>query len=204
MRKFLGSLALLVVAALVFTQIATAKEKTATVAIGAPAPEFTLQDQSGKTVNLADYKGKIVVLEWFNDACPFVVKHYSTGHMNSVASKYTGQGVVWLAINTTKNTDNAHNLKVAGDWKIDRPILNDSTGTVGKAYGAKNTPHMFIINKDQTIAYKGAIDSKPSTDASDIDGATNYVAQALDELLADKPVSQPETKPYGCGVKYAD
>lgn len=203
MRKFVPALLLLVIAAMVFTQVA-AKEKPASLVIGSGVPQFSLQDQTGKTVNLSDYKGKIVVLEWFNDGCPFVVKHYSTGHMNALASKYMAEGVVWLAINSTHDRDNAHNLKVAGDWKIDRPILNDSTGTVGKAYDAKNTPGMYIINKDQTLAYHGAIDSKPSTDAADLDGATNYVAKALDELLANKPVSQPETKPYGCGVKYAD
>ena len=203
MRKFLPSLVLLLAAAFVFTQVA-AKEKLPDLAIGKPVPNFSLQDQNGKTITLADLKGKIVVLEWFNEGCPFVQKHYSTGNMNAVAAKYTGEDVVWLAINSTSSATNASNLKAAEDWKIERPILNDSAGTVGKAYGAKNTPHMFVINKDQTLAYRGAIDSMASTESSDIAGSTNYVAKALDELKAGKAVSQPETKPYGCSVKYAD
>ncbi len=203
MRKFFYSFALLVVAAMVFTQIA-AKAKLADLAIGKPAPDFTLEDQNGKTVHLADLKGKIVVLEWFNEGCPFVQKHYSTGNMNAVASKHTGEDVVWLAINSSKSANNASNLKAAKEWSMDRPILNDASGAVGKAYGAKNTPQMFIINKDQTVAYRGAIDSKASAESEDIAGSTNYVAQALDELKAGKSVSQAETKPYGCSVKYAD
>ncbi len=203
MRKLAYSVALLVLAAMVFTQIA-AKAKLPDLAIGKAVPDFTLEDQNGKTVHLADLKNKIVVLEWFNESCPFVKKHYIKGDMNAVAGKYVGDDVVWLAINSTKTATNESNAKAAKAWSMDRPILNDATGATGKAYGAKNTPQMYIINKDQTLAYRGAIDSKSSADAGDIAGATNYVAKALDELKAGKPVSEPETKPYGCSVKYAD
>jgi peroxiredoxin len=172
--------------------------------IGQPAPAFSLQDQNGQTVSLDDYKGKLVVLEWFNDECPFVVKHYQQGHMQKLAKQYAEKDVVWLAINTTKSHDAAHNKEVAGKWNIDRPILDDSKEqTVGKAYGATNTPHMYVIDKNGTIAYAGAIDSNRSSDTKDIEGATNYVAKALDELLSGSNVSQPETKAYGCTVKYS-
>jgi peroxiredoxin len=170
--------------------------------VGQPAPAFSLQDQDGKTVSLADHKGKVVVLEWFNDECPFVVKHYKEGHMNKLAAKYADKDVVWLAINTTGSHDNAHNKAIAGKWNIDRPILNDQSGETGKAYGATNTPHMYVIDKNGVVAYAGAIDSNRSSNTEDIEGATNYVAKALDEVLAGSNVSQPETKAYGCTVKY--
>ena len=170
--------------------------------VGQAAPSFTLTDHNGKTVSLADYRDKVVVLEWFNDACPFVVKHYQEGHMNQLASKYASQGVEWLLINTTKDHDTSHNKEIAGKWNISRSILDDSKGTTGKAYGATNTPHMFVINKG-VLAYMGAIDNNDSEKTSDIQGAKNYVSQALDEILAGKPVSEPVTKPYGCSVKFA-
>jgi peroxiredoxin len=189
--------------AVAFTMHALAAKPDA-AKVGAAAPAFTLKDQSGKDVSLSDFSGKIVVLEWFNDGCPFVQKHYKTGNMNSVASKYAGKDVVWLAVNSTKSASQSHNAKVAGEWKMERPILDDSAGKVGHAYGATNTPNMFIIDKDGKLVYRGAIDSDTSDDAAATKTATNYVAKALDELLAGKTVSQPETKPYGCSVKYAD
>lgn len=200
----IGSVAALLAVSVLAGSYAGATEKAAAkVAVGSPAPAFSLQDQTGKTVSLADFSGKIVVLEWFNNECPYVVKHYKSGHMNETAKKYTDQGVVWLAVNTTKGKTNEDNKKVAGEWKIERPILNDSTGDVGHAYGAKTTPHMYIVNKDGNLAYIGAIDSKSTSNTDDISSSTNYVAKALDELLAGKPVSTPETKSYGCSVKYA-
>jgi peroxiredoxin len=171
--------------------------------IGKPAPEWTATCQEGKSHKLSDFAGKIVVLEWFNDQCPYVVKHYSGGHMNKLAKKYMDKGVVWLAVNSSNFTTNEANAKIAGEWKIERPILNDASGQIGKAYGAKTTPHMFIIDKEGKLAYMGAIDSDSSSDSSKIDGATNYVAKALDELLAGQSVSEPQTKAYGCSVKYA-
>jgi peroxiredoxin len=204
MKRVLFSLvAILTLSAFVVTSV-TAKEKAAAkAAIGSPAPAWTLQDQDGKSHNLSDFAGKIVVLEWFNNECPYVVKHYKEGHMNALAKKYEAQGVVWLAVNTTKGKSNDDNKKIAGEWKIERPILNDASGTVGTAYGARTTPHMYIINKDGILVYAGAIDSDRSADTSAVSGATNYVAAALDELLAGKPVSKAETNPYGCSVKYA-
>lgn len=173
------------------------------VKVGQAAPAFSLQDQAGKVISLADYKGKIVVLEWFNNECPFVVKHYKLGSMNALASKYTDKGVVWLAINSTKGKTNADNAAIAESWSIKRPILNDAEGTTGRAYGATRTPHMFVINAEGNVVYMGAIDSDTTSDPSKVEGATNYVAAALDELLEGKAVSKPETKPYGCTVKYA-
>jgi peroxiredoxin len=171
--------------------------------VGKAAPAWTLQDQDGKTHNLADFKGKIVVLEWFNNECPFVVKHYKNGDMNKLAAKYTDKGVVWLAVNSTNFHDNAHNTKVAADWNMGtRRILNDQSGEVGKAYGARTTPHMYIVDKDGVLAYAGAIDSKSGSDSAEIATATNYVAAALDQLLAGESVVTAETKPYGCSVKY--
>lgn len=205
-RMLRASLAALVAAAFVTVSVTgtSAQDKAKGVAIGQTAPGFSLQDQTGKTHNLADYSGKLVVLEWFNNQCPYVVKHYQGGHMNATADKYEDKGVIWLAINTTRGTDNAYNAKIAAEWKIDRPILNDAgDGAVGKAYGARTTPHMYVVNKDGTLAYMGAIDSNSSSKTEDISGSTNYVAKALDELLAGQPVSTPETKAYGCSVKYA-
>lgn len=199
----IGSVAALLAVSVMTGNFAGASEKAAKAAVGSPAPAFTLQDQNGRSHSLADFSGKIVVLEWFNNECPYVVKHYKGGHMNEVAKKYSDKGVVWLAINTTKGKSNEDNKKIAGDWKIDRPILNDASGEVGHQYGAKTTPHMYIINKDGNLAYIGAIDSNSSSNTDDISSSTNYVVKALDELLAGKTVSTSETKPYGCSVKYA-
>jgi peroxiredoxin len=182
-------------------QTAAAKSD-AKAKVGEPAPQFSLKDQDGKTVSLADYKGKVVVLEWFNDQCPYVVKHYTGGDMNTTAKKYAEKDVVWLAINTTAGKTAEDNKKVAGDWKIDRPILADTTSEVAQAYQSKNTPTMYVIDKEGKLVYMGAIDSDNSADQKKIAGATNYVAKALDEVLAGKPVSEPKTKAYGCGVKY--
>jgi len=203
MRHILIALALVLAGGIWLVSQAGAEDAKSSAAIGQAAPAFSLSDQNGKTVSLSDYAGKIVVLEWFNNECPFVVKHYSTGHMNALATKYSASDVVWLAINSSKSTTNERNLAVAGEWKIDRSILNDATGEVGHAYGAKTTPHMYIVDKTGKLAYMGAIDSVKSTEAGDIDGAQNYVASALDELLAGKAVSTPETASYGCSVKYA-
>ncbi len=171
--------------------------------VGEAAPEFTLKDQAGKDVALSDYKGKIVVLEWFNEGCPYVVKFYGGGNMNTWANSFKEKDVVWLAINSTSSSTQESNAKVAADWKIDRPVLNDADTKVAKMYGATNTPHMYVIDKDGKLAYKGAIDDKPTSEAGDIEGATNYVANAVNELQAGTAVSTPETKAYGCNVKYA-
>lgn len=181
----------------------------AEVTTGAAAPDFTLTDSSGTSHNLSDFKGKVVVLEWVNHGCPFVVKHYSPGNMQGLQAESTGKGVVWLSI--CSSAEGKQGYYTAEGWqKLNAEkggkataILLDPEGTVGKLYGAKTTPHMYVINAEGTLVYQGAMDDKPSTDSDDIPGAKNYVKAALDEVLAGKPVTTGQTKPYGCSVKYA-
>ena len=210
MRKILMPLTALAVVALAMSfSIAEENAETAaaksgaTAKIGEAAPNFSLQDQDGKTHSLSDYKGKLVVLEWFNDKCPYVVKHYSGGHMNALAKKYAEKDVVWLAINTTPGRSQEDNKAIASEWKMEHPILSDTTSEVARAYQSKATPTMYIIDKEGKLLYMGAIDSDNSADPKKVEGATNYVAKALDEILAGKEVSEPQTKAYGCAVKYS-
>lgn len=179
-----------------------AEDGTGGASVGALAPTFTLEDQSGKKVSLADFAGKIVVLEWVNPDCPFVQRHYKAKTMITLAEKYRPKGVIWLAINTTRYMNKDTNKQWVAQHRLPYPILDDHLGHVGKLYGAKTTPHMFIIDQLGKLVYAGAIDDDPGG----IKGkeAVNYVERALEELLAGKPVSQPQTKPYGCTVKYAD
>lgn len=183
----------------------------AAVETGKPAPDFTLSNEAGQAVKLSDYKGKTVVLEWLNEGCPFVQKHYHhSGNLPALQKKYTDKKVVWLSIVSSAEGKQGHwaTGEEASAFKAEQKaamthILKDADGAVGTAYGAKTTPHMFIVDAKGTLAYQGAIDNKPSTKAKDIAGATNWVAQALDEIQAKKPVSVSDTKPYGCSVKYA-
>jgi peroxiredoxin len=173
-------------------------------AIGQAAPAFKLTSTDGKEVSLSDYKGKIVVLEWFNPECPYIVKHHKINTtFNDLHKKYAGKDVVMLAINSSadgkQGSGKETNVKAAKDFKMEYPILLDPKGEVGKAYGAKTTPHCFVIGKDGVLAYAGAIDDDKSPETA---GKTNYVAKAVDELLAGSSVSTASTKPYGCGVKY--
>ena len=198
MRKWIG---MSTVAVLVMTMsLALAQDKkSGGVKPGDAAPSFSLQDQDGKTVNLSDHAGKIVVLEWFNNDCPYVVRHYEKEKTSAtLADKH--KEVVWLAINTTPGKTNADNKAVKEKWSIGYPILADTDGSVGKAYGAKTTPHMFIIDKNGTIAYAGGIDNDPN--GSKGADRVNYVDKALTELASGTSVSTPQAKPYGCGVKY--
>ncbi len=190
----------LAAAALYLTSARAADTAADTAAIGAAAPAFTLDNSDGKPVSLADYKGKTVVLEWINKDCPFVQRHHAAKTMENLADKYKSKDVVWLAINSSSSATNDIDKKTVETFSLNYPVLNDSAGSVGRAYGAKTTPHMFIIDKEGKLAYKGGIDNDPQGTKAN---RTNYVAQALDELLAGKPVSTPETKPYGCSVKYA-
>jgi peroxiredoxin len=175
--------------------------------VGQPAPAFTVSDLSGKPVNLADYKGKTVVLEWHNFGCPFVQKHYRSGNMQALQKKY-GNDVVWLAVNSTHRTssDYTEPAKLARQLSdfgaAPAKYLVDEPGTVGMAYGAKTTPHMYIIDPAGKLVYNGAIDDKRSTDVADVKTAKNYVVAALEEMKAGKPVSTASTTPYGCTVKY--
>jgi peroxiredoxin len=171
------------------------------VAIGAAAPQFSLQNYDGSTVSLKELAGKIVVLEWTNPNCPFVRRHYRAKTMTTLAAEYKTQNVVWIAINSSYTASNADNQTWAQANAIPYPILNDSKGATGHAYGASSTPDMFIIGTDGKLLYEGAIDNNP--DGSD-NNRVNYVRKALDEILAGKPVSVPVTQSYGCPVKYAD
>ncbi len=178
------------------------------VETGKPAPDFKLEGVSGKTVSLSDFKGKLVVLEWKNHGCPFVKKHYDSNNMQTLQSKYTKNGVVWLSIISSAEGKQGYVTAAEGladktKYKSDSTdVLLDPQGTVGQLYGAKTTPHMFVVAKDGTLAYQGAIDDKADADQESVKGAKNYVAQALDELAAGKKVSVASTKSYGCGVKY--
>lgn len=177
----------------------------ASAKIGQPAPAFELTDTDGKTVKLEDYKGKVVVLEWYNPECPFIVKHHKTNKtFNTLNTEYSSKGVVFLAINSSaKGMEGAGkelNAKMKKEFGLEYPVLLDEAGTVGRAYGAQRTPQVFVIDKAGTLAYKGAIDNNDDRSKA---GDKNYVKAALDEILAGKPVSNAETKPYGCSVKYA-
>jgi peroxiredoxin len=177
-------------------------------AVGTTAPDFSLTDSKGKTQTVSQYKGKYVVLEWFNPECPFVKKHYGSGNMQKLQEEFTGKGVVWLSIDSNApglegnlNAEQA-NAKMA-EWKTKQTaFVLDPEGKAGRAYGAKNTPHMFVINPEGKIVYEGAIDSKATPNPADIANSTNYVKVALEESLAGKTVSNANTKPYGCSVKY--
>ncbi len=176
--------------------------------VGSAAPNFSLPDAKGTAHSLADYKGKYVVLEWFNPECPFVKKHYGGGNMQKLQEDYTSKGVVWLTIDsnapgTEGNLTPEQAQKVANAWKTKQTaLLLDPEGKAGRAYGSKNTPNMVIINPEGKIVYEGAIDSKATPNPADIPVSTNYVKAALDESLAGKPISKPTTRPYGCSVKY--
>ncbi len=200
MRRITSMVLLAAFAVLVVSVIAPADEKK-TAAIGQPAPGFQLQDQNGKTVNLTDQSGKVVVLEWWNNGCPDRCPPCTSGEMNKLASKWTEKGVVWLAVNSTHDKTNADNKKAAAAWKMDRQVLNDASGDIGHEYGATNTPHMFVIDSTGKVVYMGAIDNNPDGDKTS--GVVNYVDQALTELASGTSISQPQTRAYGCSVKYA-
>jgi len=171
------------------------------VDVGDKAPEFTLNDSAGNTVSLADYKGQVVVLEWTNPDCPFVKRHYQEGSMKNLTSTYSESGVIWLTINSTNYMDTEANAAFVKKEGIAWPVLVDQDGTVGHAYGAATTPHMYIIDTKGTVVYEGAIDDDPRGNM-EAGARTNYVSQALNELDTGKAVSTAETKPYGCSVKY--
>jgi peroxiredoxin len=174
-------------------------------AVGKTAPDFTLQDTNGKTHELSKLRGKFVVLEWFNDGCPFVKKHYTSDNMQKLQKEYTGKGVVWYSINSSASSKQGNHTaaeynKILSDWKAaPTALLLDHDGKVGHLYGAKTTP-----DKAGKLVYAGAIDDTPSVEASDIPKSKNYVREALDEALQGKSVKVATTKSYGCSVKYAN
>src|SRR5881394_3802302 len=193
----------------VFTSlIATAVFALEPPPVGSAAPDFSLSDAKGTTHSLSQYKGKYVVLEWFNPECPFVKKHYGGGNMQKLQQEYTGKGVVWLTVDsnapgTEGNITADQAKKIMDSWKTKQTaLLLDPESKVAKLYGAKNTPNMVIINPEGKIVYEGAIDSKASPNPADIPSSTNYVKNALDESLGGKAVSNAQTKPYGCHITY--
>ena len=176
--------------------------------VGKAAPGFRLIDANGRAVSLADFRGKTVVLEWSNPECPSVKKHYESGNMQKTQAQAAAAGVVWLTINSSAEGNQGHMTPseakafTAGQPSRRAAYLLDPEGIVGRAYGARATPHMYVINSAGAVAYNGAIDDKPTQDKADIPGARNHVLAALTELKAGKPVSVPTSRPYGCSVKY--
>jgi peroxiredoxin len=187
----------------------TAGLSVAETEVGKPAPNFSLPDTNGKTHSLADLKGKYVVLEWYQPDCPFVRKHYRSGNMQSLQKEYTAKGVTWLSIDSSAPGEEGNypaaklNEISAQDGSSRTALLLDPAGEVGRLYGAKTTPDMYIIDPTGVLVYKGAIDNKRSTDLADVKTATNYVKGALDAVMAGKTVPTTATQPYGCSVKYA-
>ncbi|MCB9734155.1 MAG: redoxin domain-containing protein [Deltaproteobacteria bacterium] len=178
----------------------------ATAAIGKPAPDFTLTDTEGHSFHLGDERGKLVVLEWFNPGCPFVKYAYSDdGPLSAMAKKDLGADVVWVRINSGAPGKQGNGVDVNREaqqaWGLKAPVLLDEAGTVGRAYDAKTTPHLYIVGKDGTLLYMGGIDNAPLGDARG-EEKVNYVEMALADIAAGKPVAVPETKAYGCSVKY--
>jgi peroxiredoxin len=178
--------------------------------IGKQAPDFTGTDAAGEKVRLRDLKGNIVVLEWNNPGCPFVKKHYGSGNMQELQAYAAKQGVTWLTINSSAEGKQGNLTPVEATEfvaeqkaKVNNYIL-DYDGSIGKLYGAKTTPHMFVIDKNGALAYSGAIDDKTSPDPETVKSAHNYVKAAIDSLVAGKKVDVATTQPYGCFVKYAD
>jgi peroxiredoxin len=177
--------------------------------VGQPAPAFELTDATGKPVRLSDFKGKFVVLEWTNPSCPFVVKHYGSQNMQSLQKEATAKGVVWLSISSTakSHVEYLAPATLAQRYKewggAYSAMLMDDDGAVGRAYGARTTPHMYVIDPKGVLVYAGGIDDKRTANPADVKTATNFVRVALGEAMAGKPVSTPTAAPYGCSVKYA-
>jgi hypothetical protein len=177
--------------------------------VGAPAPAFELADLTGKPVKLADFRGKVVVLEWTNPGCPFVVKHYGSGNMQSLQRDAAARGVVWLSINSTARGHGdylapaALGAKYAAWGGASNAMLMDESGQVGRAYGARTTPHLYVVDPKGVLVYAGAIDDKRSADPADVKTAKNFVRAALADLQAGRPVATPSAAPYGCSIKYA-
>jgi len=182
---------------------------TLAATVGQPAPDFALPDLQDKTLKLSDFAGKFVVLEWVNPECPFVKKHYNSANMPTLQKEAAAKNVVWLSINSTH--PGSSEFKTPAEMKswlaskggAPTTVLFDKSGATGKAYGAKTTPHMYIVDPAGKLIYAGGIDDKRSANPEDIKTAKNFVRVALDEALAGKPVSVSTSTPYGCSVKYA-
>ena len=208
-RTFLAGTTLAGLAAISLRGITPPAWAAAVAKVGQAAPAFAIDATTGKSVSLADQRGKLVVLEWTNHDCPYVRKHYETGNMQALQKETTAQGVVWLTvISSSRGTQGYVTAKEADELTSSRKasptsVLLDPTGVVGKAYGAANTPHMYVIDKNGLLVYAGAIDDRPTTRRADIQGAHNYVRAALADVAAGRAVQTPVTRAYGCTVKYA-
>jgi hypothetical protein len=182
-----------------------APDAQATVAPGQPAPDFTVTDVAGKSHKLSDYRGKIVILEWLNPACPYVLRHYRSGNMPSTQAAAAAEGAIWLQVNSTAMGD--LDPAATADWQKKQNVVatgyvRDQSGKLGRLFAAETTPHLYVIARDGTLAYQGAIDDQPNAIQANTMDAHNYVKAALTALKAGKPVETATTKPYGCGVKY--
>ena len=201
-KRFAGWLAVLF-ATLVFLPLAWA------VRVRETAPDFTATDSNGKVHHLADYSGKYVVLEWTNRGCPYTQKHYNSGNMQRLQREWTQKGVVWLTVISSAPGTQGYVTAVDENEYVKQmkasptAVLLDPKGDLGHLYDAKTTPQMFVISPQGILLYDGAIDDRPTTDTADIQGAKNYLSQALEETMAGRQVSVPTTRPYGCSVKYA-
>jgi peroxiredoxin len=200
----------LILAAVVFSACAILPALWAGAEIGKAAPDFTGATSNGKTVKLSDYRGKYVVLEWHNNGCPYVGKHYNSGNMQKLQKEWTDRGVVWFTVLSsgpgkqgyvTANEENDYLVKMKA---APTAALLDPSGEIGHLYDAKTSPQMVVINPQGVLIYSGAIDDKPTTDLADVATATNYVSEALQESMAGKQVQTPTTRPYGCSVKYGN
>lgn len=182
----------------------------APASVGQPAPTFSVSDAAGKTVSLADFRGRTVVLEWVNPECPYVRKHYGSANMQGTQKGATASGAIWLAVNSTHPSHGDYKVPAAMTaWTQQQgaapsATLMDSDGKVGRAYGARTTPHMYVIDAKGTLVYAGGIDDKPSANPADVKTAKNFVNAALADMQAGRPIAQPVTRAYGCSVKYSD
>jgi peroxiredoxin len=199
----------LVTAAMVLVLTPLAGSAAPAAELGQPAPDFTLPDLDGKPVRLADLKGKIVVLEWFNPGCPYVVAAHTRGSLVDAAARAAKHGVVWLAVNSgapgKQGAGVEANRTARAAWNMGYPVLLDESGVVGHAYGATNTPHLFVIDAAGRLAYRGAVDNSPDGERGAPEGGAlvEYAAVAVADVLAGRPVKVATTKAYGCSVKYA-
>ena len=203
-NRTLLSSSLLLLSLMAFTAFRSGNTAT----VGTAAPTFQLMGSDGKTHDLSEYRGKYVVLEWLNHGCPFVKKHYNSGNMQRLQKEYTEKGVVWLSVITSGpgkqgyQTADEANVTVKEKGAAPTAVLFDGSGDVGRSYGARTTPHMYVINPEGVLIYNGAIDDRKSAEVADVEGAHNYVAAALNEAMSGQKVSVATTQPYGCGVKY--
>jgi alkyl hydroperoxide reductase subunit AhpC len=190
--------------------LCTASKLFSAAKVGEAAPEFTATASDGKSYRLSDYHGKYVVLEWHNNGCPYVGKHYKSGNMQRLQKEWTGRGVAWFTVLSSAQgqqgyvTASEENEYVRKMQAAPTAALLDPTGQVGHLYDAKTSPQMVVINPQGVVIYDGAIDDKPTTDLEDVPGATNYVSLALEQAMGGKQVATTTTRPYGCSVKYAD